>query len=68
MINRKRTVRYPGTDVRDWKVVTYSGRELSRSERQKTQDGYKDVLVRRWNGFKTANHAARQLGGVAVRV
>ncbi len=70
-INRKRKVRYPGTDSREWKVVTYSGEELSRYENilvsSEPKKVYERRLVSRWNGFSTADRAARALGGVAIR-
>lgn len=69
--DRKRKLRYSGTDTREWKVITHSGKELSREEPRLVavdpKKVYEMVLVRRWNGFKAANRAAQALGGVAVR-
>lgn len=70
-IDRKRKMRYSGTDTREWKVITHMGEELSRYEPKLVattpKKVYEMVLVRRWNGFKAANRAAQALGGVAVR-
>lgn len=70
-INRKRNVRYPGTDTREWKVITYTGEEMSRYEPRlvatEPKKVYEMKLIRRWDGFKSANRAAYALGGVAVR-
>lgn len=69
-INRKRKVRYPGTDSREWRVVSYTGEEMSREEPvlvSADPKKYEMRLVRRWNGFKMANRAAKALGGIAVR-
>lgn len=69
-INRKRTVRYPGTDNQEWKVVTFAGEELSREEMRlvdAVNKRYEPRVVRRWSGYKTAARAAKALGGVAVR-
>lgn len=70
-INRKRTLRYPGTDSREWRVVSYTGSEMSREEpflvATEPKKVYEMRLVNRWSGFKTANRAAKALGGVAVR-
>lgn len=66
---KKDRVRYPGTDLSPWKVVTFEGKELGRYESFKIEetDEVIQVWVTRWNGFRKANAAAQRLGGVAVR-
>ncbi len=66
---KKKTKKYPGLDSSPWRVVTYSGKELGRFESFKDERTKKvtQVWVTRWSGFRTANAAARTLGGVAVR-
>lgn len=61
--------RYSGLDVNNWKVVTYAGEEmvLPKTVIDEVTGNRKEILVTRWNGFKTANSAALRLGGVAVR-
>jgi len=65
----KKTKKYPGLDSSPWRVVTYSGQELGRYETFKDEKTKKvsRVWMIRWSGFRTANAAARALGGVAVR-
>lgn len=50
------------TDIRNWKVVTYPGKELHLTVID--EDG--KHVVTRWNSYRSANKAARKLGGVAV--
>lgn len=52
-------------DTVEWKVVTFGGKELLLSKKDK--DG-QTVLIARWDGYRSANQAALRLGGVAVRV
>ncbi len=50
------------TDIRNWKVVTYPGKELHLTVM--TEDG--ERIVTRWNSYRAANKVAKKLGGVAV--
>ena len=60
--------RYTGIDQSNWKVVTYEGQELTLIRTVITETGNKkEVVVTRWDGYKTANQVAQKLGGVAVR-
>lgn len=68
-MNTKTQNRYAGIDVSDWKVVTVEGKELALPKTVKNDKTgeIKNILVTRFNGYKTANTAAKKLGGYAVR-
>lgn len=69
-IKNKNQRRYSGIDSTPWRVVTFSGKELCRFENIKDKKTNKVIgksWVTRWDGFRSANEAARVLGGVAVR-
>lgn len=66
--NKKEKNRYSGYDVRDWKVVTFEGKEIHVKNTVTNESGEKEtILITRWNGFKTANAVAKRNNGVAVR-
>ena len=57
------------TDIRNWKVVTFEGKELVLPKTIVNEEtgAVNHVFVTRWDSYLTANRAARTLGGVAVR-
>lgn len=66
---KKDRSKFPGIDSSPWRVVTYEGKELGRSESFKNEETgeVSHVWVTRWSGYRAANAAAQRLGGVAVR-
>lgn len=69
MNTKARKNRYTGVDVSDWKVVNVEGKELSlpKTVKDELTGEIKEILVTRFNGYKTAAVAASKLAGYAVR-
>ena len=57
------------TDSRNWKVVTFQGKELvlAKNVFNKETNVNETIYVTRYDSYLTANHAAKLLSGVAVR-
>ena len=54
--------KFTGVDSSTWKVVTFSGKAIVGTK----HDGSR-VVLKGYNGYRSANIIARQAGGVAVR-